>query len=82
MSAFKKFMKTGVAEAGLPPLDPLVLDSVDFSLAGAKLTFSNLTAVGLSQHTAEQVCSLRIFTSLFHRFHCLQPKVKVQSFTV
>jgi len=55
MSAFKKFMKTGVAEAGLPPLDPLVLDSVDFSLAGAKLTFSNLTAVGLSQHTAEQV---------------------------
>ena len=55
MAALKRFMKDGVPEVGLPPLDPLKLDNVGFHLAGAVVTFKNATATGLSEHETERV---------------------------
>ena len=43
-------MKTGIPSAGLPPLDPLSLDNVEFSLGGANIEFRNVTMAGLSNH--------------------------------
>ena len=48
-------MKTGIPEANLPPLDPLNLDNVGFSLAGAKVEFMNIFMEGLSDHTVKDV---------------------------
>ena len=55
MAALKQFMKDGVPELGLPPLDPMKLDNVEFHLAGAVVTFKNVTAQGLSNHEAKNV---------------------------
>ena len=43
-------MKTGIPSAGLPPLDPLSLDNVEFSLGGANIEFRNISMAGLSNH--------------------------------
>lgn len=43
-------MKTGIPSAGLPPLDPLSLDNVEFSLGGANIEFRNISMGGLSNH--------------------------------
>ena len=48
-------MKNGDPETGLPPLDPLRLDNVGFSLAGAQIEFENITMKGLSDHQVKQV---------------------------
>ena len=48
-------MKSGVPEAGLAPLDPLGLDNVRFSLAGAQIEFQNITMTGLSEHQVQRV---------------------------
>jgi hypothetical protein len=55
MAALKQFMKTGVPEVDLPPLDPMKLDNVEFHLAGAVVTFKNVTAQGLSNHQTKNV---------------------------
>ena len=55
MGALKSFMKEGVPEVGLPPLDPMKLDNVEFSLAGAVIAFLNITAEGLSSHQTKSV---------------------------
>eukprot|EP00092_Neocalanus_flemingeri_P088210 GFUD01111428.1.p1 GENE.GFUD01111428.1~~GFUD01111428.1.p1 ORF type:complete len:184 (+),score=54.83 GFUD01111428.1:50-601(+) len=55
MAALKLFMKNGVPEAGLPPLDTLKLDNVEFNLAGAVVAFKNVTATGLSDHETKNV---------------------------
>ena len=48
-------MKTGIPEAGIPPLDPLKLDNVGFSLAGSRVEFMNITLRGLGDHTVDNV---------------------------
>ena len=48
-------MKTGIPSAGLPPLDPLSLDNVEFNLGGANIEFRNVTMAGLSNHDIEDV---------------------------
>ena len=53
--SLKDYMKNGVPEAGLAPLDPLALDNVGFSLAGANIQFQNITMTGLSQHQVQRV---------------------------
>merc|ERR1712212_555978 len=55
MGALKEFMKVGVPEVGLPPLDPMKLDNVEFNLAGAVVTFQNVTAEGLSDYQTRSV---------------------------
>ena len=55
VSSLKGYMKTGIPEAGLPPLDPLNLDNVGFSLAGAHIEFRNVTMSGLSSHQLGEV---------------------------
>ena len=50
VQSLKGFMKTGIPSAGLPPLDPLSLDNVEFSLGGANIEFRNVTMAGLSNH--------------------------------
>jgi len=55
MAALKQFMKDGVPEVSLPPLDPMKLDNVEFHLAGAVVTFKNVTAEGLSNHETKNV---------------------------
>ena len=50
VQSLKGFMKTGIPSANLPPLDPLSLDNVDFSLGGANIEFRNITMAGLSKH--------------------------------
>jgi len=55
MAALKQFMSTGIPEAGLPPLDPMRLDNVELNLAGAVVSFNNVTAIGLSNHEARNV---------------------------
>ena len=55
MAALKQFMKNGVPEVGLPPLDPMKLENVEFHLAGAVVTFKNVTATGLSDHETKRV---------------------------
>ena len=55
MGSLKQYMKTGIPEANLPPLDPLNLDNVGFSLAGAKVEFMNIFMEGLSNHTVKDV---------------------------
>ena len=55
MGALKEFMKVGVPEVGLPPLDPMKLDNVEFNLAGAVVTFQNVTAEGLSDYQTKSV---------------------------
>lgn len=48
--SLKDFMKTGIPEAGVAPLDPLKLDNVGFNLAGASIDFMNITLDGMSDH--------------------------------
>ena len=55
VSSLKGYMKTGIPEAGLPPLDPLNLDNVGLSLAGANIEFRNVTMSGLSSHQLGEV---------------------------
>ena len=55
MAALKQFMSTGIPEAGLQPLDPMRLDNVELNLAGAVVSFNNVTAIGLSNHEARNV---------------------------
>merc|ERR1712131_439749 len=55
VGSLKQYMKTGIPEANLPPLDPLNLDNVGFSLAGAKVEFMNIFMEGLSNHTVKDV---------------------------
>lgn len=55
MTALKEFMKVGVPELGLPPLDPMKLDNVEFNLATAVVTFQNVTAEGLSDYQSRSV---------------------------
>ena len=51
----KSYMKTGIPDAGVPPLDPLNLDNVALSLAGAKVEFRNINMSGLSDHSVTDV---------------------------
>ena len=53
--SLKEYMKKGVPEVGLPPLDPLRLDNVEFNLAGANIEFENITMTGLSEHRVQKV---------------------------
>ena len=39
VQSLKGLMKSGIPEAGLPPLDPLNLDNVELNLAGAHIEF-------------------------------------------
>ena len=48
-------MKTGIPAAGVPPLDPLQLDNVALSLAGANVEFRNINMSGLSDHSVTNV---------------------------
>merc|ERR550532_1080749 len=50
VQSLKGLMKSGIPEAGLPPLDPLNLDNVELNLAGAHIEFRNVTMAGLSNH--------------------------------
>jgi len=55
VNSLKFSMKTGIPEAGIPPLDPLKLDNVGFSLAGSRVEFMNITLRGLGDHTVDNV---------------------------
>ena len=55
VQSLKGFMKTGIPSRGLPPLDPLSLDNVGFSLGGANIEFRNVTLGGLSNHDIGEV---------------------------
>jgi len=53
--SLKNYMKNGIPEAGLAPLDPLQLDNVEFNLGGANIEFQNITMTGLSEHRVQKV---------------------------
>ena len=53
--SLKDYMKTGIPEAGVAPLDPLKLDNVGFNLAGASIDFMNITLDGMSDHQLGEV---------------------------
>ena len=76
VSSLKGYMKTGIPEAGLPPLDPLNLDNVGLSLAGANIEFRNVTMSGLSSHQLGEVAyneQSRWGTLELHYCDCGQP---------
>ena len=47
-------MKTGIPFT-MPPLDPLSLDNMGFSLGGVNIEFRNMTMAGLSNHDIGEV---------------------------
>ena len=55
VQSLKGIMKTGIPSKGVPPLDPLSLDNVGFSLGGANIEFRNVTMGGLSNHDIGEV---------------------------
>lgn len=48
-------MKNGIPDVGIPPLDPLNLDNVALTMAGAQVEFMDITMTGLSDHTIKSV---------------------------
>ena len=70
VQSLKGFMKTGIPSRGLPPLDPLSLDNVGFSLGGANIEFRNVTMGGLSNHDIGDVTYDETKRQTFSQFVC------------
>ena len=64
-------MKTGIPFT-MPPLDPLSLDNMGFSLGGVNIEFRNMTMDGLSNHNIGEVTYDKTKRQAFGQFVCYQ----------